>query len=200
MSFIPTLQRTIHRELDPGDFVRIQSEFYIIDEVRRFRFPFVFAATGALAAAAAAALTGSLKSRFRHIDKFSMAAAVVTSTVQLLFRQTDVTGLQFANLFTTVNANMGSPVELDINSFSREDLINANVIFGAVETGVTLWFSGEEYTLVKFPEKGGIPDPKDPEKGLGIPERFVIVTPYGFSKVNRYEVFRDAQIAFRLRT
>ena len=107
MSFIPTVQRTIHREFDPGDFVRVQQAYYIIDEVRRFRYPFVFAATGALAAAVAAALTGSLPSRFRHIDKFSIAAADATTTVQLLFRQTDLTGLQFANLFTTVNANMG---------------------------------------------------------------------------------------------
>ena len=190
MAFIPTLQRSIHRELDHADFCRIQDEFFIIDEVRRFRFPFVFAATGTLDITQ---LTGSLKSRFRHIDKFAVAAADPTTTVSVTYRQTDVTGLQFAHTFTTVNSGLANPDMLNINSFSREDIVRVVVTFGVGETEITLWFSGEEYTLVAFPEEGG------PKKD-GIPERFVIVVPYGFSKVKRAEVFKDAQIANRLRT
>ncbi len=190
MSFIPYLQRQAHRELSPGDFCRIQNSFFIIDEVRRFRFPFVFEASGVLDITE---LTGRLKSRFRHIDKFAMAATLATTTVSITYRNTDVTGLQFAHVFTTVNANLGSPDQLDINSFSREDIIRVTVTFPVGETEATLWFSGEEYTLVAFPEDGG-------PNGDGVPERFVIVVPYGFSKVNRAEVFKDAQIAQRLRT
>lgn len=188
--FIPYVQRKAHYELKPGDFVRIQGDFFIIDEVRKFRRPFDFVATETRDLIQ---LSGSLKSRFQHIDKFAVDATLAATTVTVLYRQTDITGLQFAHTWTTLNANVNAPNEPGINSFSREDLIRVVVTFAALETAVTLWFSGEEYTLVPFPTDGGPAED-------GIPSRFVIVVPYGFSRVMTKEEFADAQISFRLRT
>ncbi len=199
MAFIPYLQRKAHVELKPGDFVRIQNSFYIIDEIRKFRRYFPTDYTFYVATQPALdliELTGSLKSRFQHIDKFAVVATQVTTTVQVLYRNTDVTGLQFGHLWTTLNAGVAAPTELSINSFSREDIIRCIVTFPLVaplETAVRLWFSGEEYTLVEFPKEGG------PAKD-GIPARFVLIVPYGFSRVMTKDEFADAEISFRLRT
>ena len=188
--FVPFCQRKIHYELKPGDFVRIQNSFYVIDEVRKFRRWFDYNAT---TTDDIIALTGSLRSRFQHIDKFAIAADLATSTVQILYRNTDVTGLQFGHLWTTLNAGVGAPNELGINSFSREDIIRVVVTLAAGETEVRLWWSGEEYTLVEFPKDGG------PAKD-GIPARFVLCVPYGFSRVMTKEEFKGAEISHRLRT
>ncbi len=195
MAFIPYLQRKAHVELKPGDFVRIQNSFYVIDEVRKFRRPFPDATTFYAAGQTVdlIALTGSLRSRFQHIDKFAIVADVVTTTVQVLYRNTDVTGLQFGHLWTTLNANIAAPNELCLNSFSREDIIRVIINYGVGETDVRLWFSGEEYTLVEFPKEGGPAED-------GIPARFVLAVPYGFSRVMTKEEFKGAEISFRLRT
>ena len=195
MSFIPFLQRKAHLELKPGDFVRIQGDFFIIDEVRKFRRPFPSATTtwAGTRQEDLTELTGSLKSRFQHIDKFAIEAAEVTSTVEVIYRGTDVTGLQFGHVWTTFNANVGAPDELDINSFSREDLIRVNIVTVLVASVVRLWFSGEEYTLVDFPADGG------PGKD-GFPARFVVVAPYGFSRVMSKDEFKSAQMASKLRS
>ena len=188
--FIPYTQRKTHVELKPGDFVRIQNSFYVIDEIRKFRRPLAYigSQTDDLIP-----LTGSLRSRFQHIDKFAIDALLATITVQVLYRGTDVTGLQFGHLWTTLNANVASPNELGINSFSREDIIRVVITTPAETDALTLWFSGEEYTLVEFPQDGG------PAKD-GVPARFVLVVPYGFSSVMTKEEFDGAQISHRLRT
>ena len=188
--FIPYVQRKAHLELKPGDFVRIQGTFFVIDEVRRFRRWYDYTATST---ADLIELTGSLKSRFQHIDKFAVVATLATTTVQVLYRNTDVTGLQYANTWTTLNANVAAPNELDINSFSREDIVRVVVTFDALETAARLWFSGEEYTLVEFPKDGG-------PASDGVPSRFVTVLPYGFSRVMTKEEFENSQIGTRLRT
>ena len=59
--FVPFVQRKAHYELKPGDFVRIQGKFFIIDEIRRFRRPFDFTATETRQLIQ---LTGSLANRF----------------------------------------------------------------------------------------------------------------------------------------
>jgi len=196
--FVPYTQRKAHVELKPGDFVRIQGDFYEIDEVRKFRRAYPSPITTYAAGQPAVQcieLTGSLKSRFQHIDKFAVVATQVTSTVSVLYRNTDVTGLQYAHPWTTLNANVASPNELNINSFSREDLITLVVTFSLVppETAMRIWFSGEEYTLVDYPKKGGPAED-------GVPARFVLVAPYGFSRVMSKEEFETAQMAQKLRT
>jgi len=194
--FVPYTQRKAHVELKPGDFVRIQSDFFIIDEVRKFRRPYPDAITFYTANQAALnlpELTGSLKSRFQHIDKFAIDAVDATTTVVITYRNTDITGLQFAHVWTTLNAGVASPNEIGINSFSREDLFTLTLTIGAVETAVRLWFSGEEYTLVAFPDNGG-------PGGDGIPARFVVIAPYGWSRVVSKEEFETSEMAQRLRT
>ena len=197
MAFIPYLQRKAHVELKPGDFVRIQNSFYVIDEVRKFRRPLADSQTPYVGSQTVdlIALTGSLRSRFQHIDKFAIDTPLATTTVQVLYRNTDVTGLQFGHLWTINNAGVASPNELGINSFSREDIIRVviTVPVAAPNTAVTLWFSGEEYTLVEFPKDGGPAED-------GIPARFVLCVPYGFSRVMTKEEFKGAEISFRLRT
>ena len=194
--FVPYVQRKTHVELKPADFVRIQNAFYVIDEVRKFRrwFDYEGSETADLIP-----LTGSLRSRFQHIDKFAVVADPATSTVQVLYRGTDITGLQFGHLWNTLNAAVGSPAELGINSFSREDIIRVVVTCVADTDDVRLWWSGEEYTLVEFPKTGGVIDPVT-EKGTGVPERFVLVVPYGFSRVMTHREFEGAEISHRLRT
>lgn len=197
MAFIPYLQRKAHVELKPGDFVRIQGGFFIIDEIRKFRRPFEDSQTPYVGSQTVdiIALTGSLKSRFQHIDKFAIDTPLATTTVQVLYRNTDVTGLQFGHLWTINNAGVAAPNELGINSFSREDIIRIVITVPAAAplTQVTIWFSGEEYTLVEFPKEGG------PAKD-GIPARFVLIVPYGFSRVMTKDEFADAEISYRLRT
>ena len=188
--FIPFVQRKAHVELKPGDFVRIQNDFYIIDEVRKFRYPFFFTALSEVRQLVA--MTGTLKSRFRHIDKFAIDADdAINTTVQLQYRNTDVTGLQYAHTWTINNANLAAPDELDVNSFSREDLITVTLV--TTDPTVTIWFSGEEYTLVEYPKSGGPAED-------GKPARFVVVTPYGFSRVMTKEEFDTSEMAQRLRT
>lgn len=199
MAFIPYVQRKAHVELKPGDFVRIQNDFFIIDEVRKFRRPYPDADTipplyiVTNPTINLVALTGALKARFQHIDKFAIDAQVATTYVQLLYQNTDVTGLQYAHLWTTLNAGVANPTELGINSFTSQDLFAMTLTFGVGETGVRIWFSGEEYTLVDFPEEGG------PGKD-GFPARFVVITRYGWSRVMSKEEFIDSQMAQRLRT
>lgn len=201
MSFIPYLQRKAHVELKPADFVRIQGDFFIIDEVRKFRrpFPIVTETWAGTRQEDLTELTGNLKSRFQHIDKFAIEAAEVTSTVEVIYRGADITGLQYGHLWTNYNANVGSPTELGINSFGKEDIIRVNITTVLVVSTVRLWFSGEEYTLVGFPKEGGVIDPET-GKGSGIPERFVIVAPYGFSRVITYKEFTRSQMATKLRS
>lgn len=191
--FVPYVQRKTYYELKPGDFVRIQGDFYIIDEIRRFRRPFDYSAsqTDELTP-----LTGSLKSRFQHIDKFAVdpEATCLNTQVVVTYRGTDITGMQYGHVWTTKNADADHPAEIDINSFSREDIISATITYATGETGdVSLWFSGEEYTLVEFPKTGG------PAKD-GMPGRFVIAHPYGFSRVITKEEFEEADMKGRLRT
>lgn len=195
MAFIPYLQRKAHVELKPGDFVRIQGDFFIIDEVRKFRRPFDDSQTPYVGSQTVnlIQLTGSLKSRFQHIDKFAIDTPLVTSTVQVNYRGTDITGLQFGHLWTINNAGVGAPTEFGINSFSREDIIQAVITTVLAAEQVMLWFSGEEYTLVEFPNDGG-------PAADGMPARFVLVAPYGFSRVMTKEEFKSAQIDDRLRT
>lgn len=197
MAFVPYVQRKTHVELKPGDFVRIQGDFFIIDEIRKFRRPFDDSQTPYIGSQTVdlIALTGSLKSRFQHIDKFAIDTPLATTTVQVLYRNTDVTGLQFGHLWTINNAGVAAPHELGINSFSREDIIRIviTVPAAAPNTQVMIWFSGEEYTLVEFPKDGG-------PAGDGVPARFVLVVPYGFSRVMTKDEFADAQISYRLRT
>ena len=185
--FIPFLQRKAHYELKPGDFVRIQGKFFIIDEIRRFRRPFVFTDSDQQQLIQ---LTGSLANRFIHLDKFAVdpEAACVGTQVTVIYRGSDITGLQYAHVWTTLNADPLAPQEIDLNSFTREDILQATLVYVEGETGTTaLWFSGEEYTLVEYP-KGQIPN------------RFVIVAYYGFSRVVTKEEFEAADMAGRMRT
>ena len=185
--FVPFTQRKAHYELKPGDFVRIQGSFFIIDEIRRFRRPFVFTATEIQQLIQ---LTGSLANRFIHLDKFAVdpEAACAGTQVTLTYRGANITGLQYGHVWTNLNADPLSPDEIDLNSFSREDILQASVDYVVGETGTTaLWFSGEEYTLVEYP-------------GGKTPNRFVIVAYYGFSRVVTKEEFVDADMAGRMRT
>lgn len=193
--FIPYTQRKTHVELKPGDFVRIQGDFFEIDEVRKFRRPFDDITTPLVGSQTVQciALTGSLKSRFQHIDKFAIDAALATVVCSILYRNTDVTGLQYAHSWNINNANLLAPTELGINSFSREDLITVVVTTPNVTDEYYLWFSGEEYTLVDYPKTGG-------PASDGIPARFVLIAPYGFSRVMSKEEFETAQMAQKLRT
>lgn len=191
--FVPFVQRKIHHELKPGDFVRVSGKFYIVDEIRRFRRPFDYTAT---TTDELLQLTGSMPQRFQHIDKFAVdpVAAAAGVRVTLVFKGVDVTGQQYGHVWTTLNANVNSPDELDVNSLSREDVMTATITYAAGETGdVSIWFSGEEYTLVEFPSRGGPGED-------GIPARFVIVHPYGFSRVVTKEEFVSAEMSGRLRT
>lgn len=186
-TFIPFIQRKTHIELKPGDFVRIQNKFYMIDQIRRYRRPFEFTQTEQRQLLQ---VTGSMPQRFQHLDKFSVdpEAACTGTQVTLTYGGVDVTGLQYGHVFTTLNADPAQPYELDINTFSREDIIQASVVYAAGETGTTaLWFSGEEYTVVEYPQ-GKTPD------------RFVIVAYHGFSRVVTKEEFEAADMAGRLRT
>lgn len=191
MSFIPYIQEKIHRELLPGDFVRIQGKNYMIDEVRRFRRPFTYTNT---TTADLLQLTGSMSKRFQHIDKMAVSPGVgVTCTVQLTYRGVDVTGLQYAHTWNQLNAAVAAPNELDINSFTQEDVVRLAITYTAgALTATIVWFSGEEYTLVEYPTQG------DTQQQL--PERFVIVHPYGFSRVVTSDEFIKAGMASRLRT
>ncbi len=185
--FVPFTQRKVHYELKPGDFVRIQGSFFIIDEIRRFRRPFVFTAAETRQLIQ---LTGSLANRFIHLDKFAVdpEAACAGSQVTLTFRGADITGLQYGHVWTSLNADPLTPYEIDVNSFTREDIIQATVAYVVGEAGTTaLWFSGEEYTLVEYPTGK-------------IPNRFVIVAYYGFSRVVTKEEFEVADMAGRMRT
>ena len=66
--------------------------------------------------------------------------------------------------------------------------MQVTLVYAAGETGETaLWFSGEEYTLVEYPTGD-------------IPNRFVIVAYYGFSRVVTKEEFEVADMAGRMRT
>jgi len=170
--------------------VRVQGRNYIIDEVRRFRRPFPYTAT---TTADLTSLTGSMTKRFQHIDKMAVSpGAGITCTVQLTFRGVDVTGLQYAHTWDGLNANVAAPDELDINSFTQEDLVR--IIFTLVAgAGTTIvYFSGEEYSLVEYPTQGDTTEQ--------LPERFVIVHPYGFSRVVTASEFVKAGMAGRLRT
>jgi hypothetical protein len=190
MSFIPFIQWKDHRELLPGDFTRIQGRNYIIDEVRRFRRPFPYTAT---TTADLTQLTGSMAKRFQHIDKLAVSpGAGITCTVALTFRGVDVTGLQYAHTWTNLNANVVAPNELDINSFTQEDLVRLVITYTAGAGTTIVWFSGEEYSLVEYPTQG--------DAAEQLPERFVIVHPYGFSRVVTSQEFYKAGMAGRLRT
>ena len=185
--FVPFTQRKVHYELKPGDFVRIQGKFFIIDEIRRFKKPFDFDddETRQLIS-----LTGSLANRFIHLDKFAVdpEAACAGTQVTITYRGADITGLQYAHVWTVLNADPDHPHEIDLNSFTREDILQAVVTYAAGEAGETaLWFSGEEYTLVEYPSGK-------------TPNRFVIVAYYGFSRVVTKEEFEEADMAGRLRT
>jgi hypothetical protein len=190
MSFIPFVQWKDHRELLPGDFVRVQGRNYIIDEVRRFRRPYPFTAT---TIQDLVELTGSMSKRFQHVDKMAVAPGVgITCTVQLTYRGVDVTGLQYAHTWNQVNANLAAPDELDINSFTREDIVRLTfTLIAGVGTSM-VWFSGEEYSLVEYPTQGD-------SVGL-LPERFVIPLPNGFSRVVTSTEYVKAELTGRLRT
>lgn len=191
MSFIPYIQEKIHRELLPGDFVRIQGRNFIIDEVRRFRRPFTYTAT---TIADLLQLTGSMSKRFQHIDKFAVSpGAGVTCTVQLTYRGVDVTGMQYGHTWNQLNAAVVAPDELDINSFTQEDVVRLTITYTAgAPTPTIVWFSGEEYSLVEYSTQGD-------DQGQ-LPERFVIVHPYGFSRVVTSDEFVKASMANKLRT
>lgn len=186
--FVPFVQWKAHLELKPGDFTRIQGRNFIIDEIRRFRRPYTYTTT---TTADLRELTGSMAKRFQHVDKFAVVpGAGVTCTVALTYRGVDVTGQQYAHTWNQNNANVAAPDELDINSFSAEDLIRLVITYTAgAPTASIVWFSGEEYTLVEYP--GAAAD---------LPDRFVIVHPYGFSRVVTKEEFEKAGMAGRLRT
>lgn len=185
MTFVPFTQWKQHLELKPGDFCRIQGKFFIIDEVRKFRRPYTFTAT---TTQDLLQLTGSMAKRFQHIDKFAVSpGAGVTVTVAVTYRGVDVTSLQYAHTWNQLNANVAAPDELDIVSFSQEDIVRVVVTYTAgAPTATVLWFSGEEYSLVEYP--------------AGQPPRFMIVHPYGFSRVLTYDEFEQGEMASRLRT
>jgi hypothetical protein len=189
--FVPYVQEKIHRELLPGDFVRVQGKNYIIDEVRRFRRPYTFTTT---TTQDLTELTGSMTKRYQHVDKFAVSPGQgVTCTVALTYRGVDVTGLQYAHTWSNLNANVLSPNELDINSFTREDIIRLVITYTAgAPTATIVWFSGEEYSLVEYPTQG--------DKTAELPERFVIVHPYGFSRVVTSQEYVKAELTGRLRT
>ena len=191
MSFVPFVQWKDHRELLPGDFVRVQGRNYIIDEVRRFRRPYTYTAT---TTADLVQLTGSMTKRFQHIDKMAIAPGQgVACTVTLTYRGVDITGLQYAHTWTNLNASVAAPDELDINSFTQEDLIRLVITYTAgAPTATVVWFSGEEYSLVEYPTQG--------DDVNMLPDRFVITHPYGFSRVVTSQEFVKAAMAGRLRT
>ena len=190
-AFVPFVQWKDHRELLPGDFVRVQGRNYIIDEVRRFRRPYTFTTT---TQQDLVELTGSMSKRFQHVDKMAVAPGQgVACTVALTYRGVDVTGLQYAHTWTNINANLAAPDELDINSFTREDIIRLTITYTAgAPTVTTVWFSGEEYSLVEYPTQGD---------SVGeLPDRFVITQPYGFSRVVTSAEYVKAGLTGRLRT
>ena len=197
--FVPFTQRKVHYELKSGDFVRIQGKFFIIDEIRRFKRPFDFLDTDDLQVQLTQ-LTGSLANRFIHLDKFAVdpEATCAGTEVTVTYRGADITGLQYAHVWTVLNADPDHPHEIDLNSFTKEDILQVTLVYAAGETGETaLWFSGEEYTLVEYPGPMTLPDGR---KTTGVPNRFVIVAYYGFSRVVTKEEFEEADMAGRMRT
>jgi len=202
--FWPFQQRKAHRELDPGDFVRVQGHWYIIDQIRRWRRPFDYDQDDGDQDVQLTQLTGSMTKRFQHIDKFAVDPDATCPLVQVVlsYRGTDVTGQQYGHAFWQYNANRLAPYELNNCSFSTEDIIRVVVTFADGETGiVTLWFSGEEYTLVNYkpPEEYTI-DYKPPVKAPREPSRFVVVSPYGFSRVMTLKEFKESGMDASLRT
>ena len=189
--FVPFVQWKDHRELLPGDFVRTQGRNYIIDEVRRFRRPYTFTAT---TVQDLVEMTGSMTKRFQHIDKMAVSPGQgVALTVALTYRGVDVTGLQYAHTWDALNANVVAPDELDINSFTREDIMRITVTYTAgAPVPTVVWFSGEEYSLVEYPTQGD-------DMGT-LPDRFVIVDAYGFSRVVTSAEYIKAELTGRLRT
>lgn len=114
--------------------MRVQGRNYIIDEVRRFRRPYTFTTT---TQQDLVELTGSMTKRFQHVDKMSVQPGTgVTCTVALTYRGVDVTGLQYAHTWNQVNANLAAPDELDINSFTREDIIRLTITYTAGTDGL----------------------------------------------------------------
>jgi len=190
MSFIPFIQEKIHRELMPGDAVRVQGRNYIIDEIRSFRRPYPFTAT---ITQDLVELTGSMTKRFQHIDKFAVSpGGTATCTVSLTYRGVDVTGLQYAHVWNQLNANVAAPDELNIVSFTREDIIRlVFTLIGGAGTSF-VYFSGEEYSLVEYPTQG--------DSVEELPDRFVVVAPYGFSRVLTAQEYVKSQLTGRLRT
>ena len=135
-----------------------------------------------------------MSKRFQHIDKMAVSPGQgVTCTVALTYRGVDVTGLQYAHTWDTLNANVVAPDELDINSFTREDLVRLTITYTAgAPTPTIVWFSGEEYSLVEYPTQGDTPSM--------LPDRFVIVHPYGISRVVTAQEYDKAGLTGRLRT
>lgn len=199
--FAPFRQWKIHRELSPGDFIRAQGRFYIVDEVRRFRRPYAYTST---TGADLKELTGSLTKRFQHVDKMAVQpGSGVTMTVSLTYRGVDTTGMQYSHTWNQANAYVDSPTEVDICSFSQEDIFHLTVTFSAGQASSTVWFSGEEYTLVEYPSDAAAYYLRDPAKAaafVGKPGNFVVVHPYGFTRVVSIEEFEASQMAGRLRT
>ena len=197
--FAPFKQWKVHRELEVGDFVRTQGRFFIIDEIRRFRRSYSYTAA---ASADLVELTGSMVKRFQHIDKMAVQpGSGMTMTVALTYRGVDTTGMQYAHTWNQNNANVDAPTVLDINSFSREDIFHITVTLSG-QTASLVWFSGEEYTLVEYPNSSAgwyISDPVRAADYVGKPPRFVIVHPYGFSRTVSIQEFEGGDMAGRLR-
>lgn len=165
-NFYPYKQRKQYEELAPGDIIRAEGQYYIINEVRRFRRPYDYSDT---VQDDLEELTGSMTDRFVHIDKFAMSEHTGDWTVKLEFQGVDVTGKQYGHLWYQENAGCDAPAELHLVSFTKNDIVRSTVTEVAAGA-LTTWFSGEEYTLNKL------------QKGLP-PDRFRIVTRYGWSRV-----------------
>lgn len=150
-----------------GDIVRAEGGFYIVVEVRRGRRWFTYTATTQVDLTQ---LTGSMTDRFMHIDKFAMDEVSGDWTVSLTYGSGDVTGKQYAHVWTMEAAEPErSPAQLDLISFTANDLLRI-VVTQVLAGSVRVWFSYEEY-IVQTIKAGRVPD------------KYKIATRWGWSRL-----------------
>lgn len=183
LNFRPYVEEKVYEELRPGDVIKAEGEYYLVYEVRRGRRPYTF--TGSIAQDLKE-ITGYMPDRFIHVDKFGIDELTGTWTIAIRFQGTDITGKQYAHTWNAQNANArDSPNEMNVNSLADTDIINVTVVQVAPGS-VTIYFSYEEYAVTKVK--------------VNIPERYKIVTRYGWSRLITLDEDQRLGIASSLRT